>query len=76
MLTEEGLELALKESHMWTADGWYPLMPRACCVLESVTNEDAGNHGPYSIVLPPVTLKASSSDNVRPHLEDTMDLLS
>ena len=64
LLTEEALQLAHKESHMWTAEGWYPLLPRACCVLESVTDSDAGDHAPYSVVLPPVALKTTSRGSV------------
>lgn len=64
LLTEEALQLAHKESHMWTAEGWYPLLPRACCVLESVTNSDVGDHAPYSVVLPPVALKTTSRGSV------------
>ena len=39
-------------------------MPRACCVLESITNREAGDHNAYSVVLPPVVLKTSGGDNV------------
>ena len=35
-LSKEEMHAVQKDSHLWVADGLYPLLPWSCCVLNSV----------------------------------------
>ena len=51
-LSKEEMHAVQKDSHLWVADGLYPLLPWSCCVLDSVPWDTAPSHAPYSSVLP------------------------
>ena len=65
VLSEEALSESLKNSHQWMAEGCLPLMPRSCCVLESIRMEDAPAYGPYFSVLGPISLSERPQKKVR-----------
>ena len=52
-LSEEQLQTANREYHMWTADGMYPMLPWSCCVLDSVPHENIPDFGPFSTLEAP-----------------------
>lgn len=68
MLSEEALSEVQKESYRWMAEGFVALMPRSCCVLDSVRIEDVPSHGLYSDVLEPFSLPSEPPKKVRSFL--------